>query len=103
MTQPVLPLLPAKARSIGPSAGLLEGLDGGGAVLVFGLVTFNYVAGDDAGRRLAAVQPGHGVGWAGAFTEGGCSRWCGNGPVRGGQASSPRRWPRGSSRWTPAV
>ncbi len=32
VTQPVLPLLPAKARSIGPSAGLLEGLDGGGAV-----------------------------------------------------------------------
>ncbi len=90
VTQPVLPLLPAAARSIGPSAGLLEGPDGGGVVLVFGLVTFNYAAGDDAGRRLAAVQlvitkiasatdvaAAFGVSpatlwrWAGAFTEGG--------------------------------
>jgi transposase len=90
VSQPVLPLLPAAARSIGPSAGLLEGVDGGGVVLVFGLVTFNYAAGDDAGRRLAAVQlvvtkiasatdvaAAFGVSpatlwrWAGAFTEGG--------------------------------
>ena len=55
MTQPVLPLLPAQARSIGPSAGLLEGPDGG-VVFVFGLVTFDYAATDQAGRRLAAVQ-----------------------------------------------
>ncbi|MDP9433023.1 MAG: hypothetical protein M3P91_10025, partial [Actinomycetota bacterium] len=55
MTQPVLPLLPARARSVGPSAGLLEGPDGG-VVFVFGLATFQFSAGDEAGRRLAAVQ-----------------------------------------------
>jgi len=55
VSQPVLPLLPAAARSIGPSAGLLEGPDGG-VVFVFGLATFDYAATDPAGRRLAAVQ-----------------------------------------------
>ena len=55
MSQPVLPMLPAKARSVGPSAGLLGGPDGG-VVFVFGLATFSYAAGDEAGRRLAAVQ-----------------------------------------------
>jgi len=55
VSQPVLPLLPAQARSIGASAGLLEGTEGG-VVLVFGLATFSYAAGDEAGRRLAAVQ-----------------------------------------------
>jgi len=53
--QPVLPLLPAQACSIGPSAGLLEGPHGG-VVFVFGLATFDYAATDPAGRRLAAVQ-----------------------------------------------
>ena len=55
MSQPVLPLLPAQARSIGSSAGLLEGPDGG-VVFVFGLATFDFAASDAAGRRLAAVQ-----------------------------------------------
>jgi hypothetical protein len=55
VSQPVLPLLPAKARSIGASVGLLEGPDGG-VVFVFGLATFSYAADDEAGRRLAAVQ-----------------------------------------------
>ena len=55
VSQPVLALLPAQARSIGPSAGLLEGPDGG-VVFVFGLATFDYAASDEAGRRLAAVQ-----------------------------------------------
>ena len=53
--QPVLPLLPGGARAIGPSAGLAEGPDGG-VVFVFGLATFVYAAGDELGRRLAAVQ-----------------------------------------------
>ena len=89
VTQPVLPLLPAEARSVGPSAGLLEGPDGA-VVFVFGLATFNYAVGDEAGRRLAAVQlvttkiasaidvaAAFGVSqatlwrWAGAFAEGG--------------------------------
>jgi len=48
-------MLPAQARSIGASAGLLEGPDGG-VVFVFGLATFSYAASDEAGRRLAAVQ-----------------------------------------------
>src|SRR5674476_1042671 len=39
VNQPVLALLPARARSVGPSAGLLEGPDGG-VVFVFGLATF---------------------------------------------------------------
>ncbi len=55
MSQPVLPMLPAQARSIGASAGLLEGPEGG-VVFVFGLATFSYAAGDETGRRLAAVQ-----------------------------------------------
>ena len=55
MSQPVLPLLPAQAVSVGPSAGLLEGPDGG-VVFIFGLATFAYAASDETGRRLAAVQ-----------------------------------------------
>ena len=55
VNQPVLQLLPARARSVGPSAGLLEGPDGG-VVFVFGLATFSYANADAAGRRLAAVQ-----------------------------------------------
>src|ERR1039458_2581278 len=55
VSQPVLPLMPAQARSIGPSAGLLEG-PGGGVVFIFGLATFSYGPADEVGRRLAAVQ-----------------------------------------------
>jgi hypothetical protein len=55
VSQPVLPLQPAQARSIGPSAGLLEG-PGGGVVFIFGLATFSYGPADEVGRRLAAVQ-----------------------------------------------
>src|SRR5664279_2156352 len=55
VSQPVLPLVPAQARSIGASVGLLEGPDGG-VVFVFGLATFSYAAADEIGRRLAAVQ-----------------------------------------------
>src|SRR5674476_1157080 len=55
VSQPVLELLPAEACSVGPSAGLLAGPDGG-VVFVFGLATFSYAAGDETGRRLAAVQ-----------------------------------------------
>src|ERR1035437_4313839 len=55
VNQPVLQLLPARARSVGPSAGLWEGPDGC-VVFVFGLATFSYASDDQAGRRLAAVQ-----------------------------------------------
>jgi transposase len=89
VSQPVLPLLPAQARSVGPSVGLLEGPEGG-VVFVFGLVTFTFDCSDQAGRRLAAVQlvrtkiasardvaSAFGVTettlwrWVGAFTDGG--------------------------------
>ena len=55
VSQPVLEFLPVEACSVGASAGLLEGPDGG-VVFVFGLATFSYRAGDQTGRRLAAVQ-----------------------------------------------
>ncbi len=55
VTQLVLPLLAAEARSVSLSAGLLEGPKSA-VVFVFGLATFHYAAGDQAGRRLAAVQ-----------------------------------------------
>jgi len=56
LTQPVLPLLPDGAEEIAPGVGLLAGEDGGGLVTVHGLATFGWDAGDEAGRRLAAVQ-----------------------------------------------
>jgi hypothetical protein len=49
------PLVPAQARSIAPSVGLLEGADRG-VVFVLGLVSFAFARGDLAGQRLAAVQ-----------------------------------------------
>ena len=56
VSQPVLPLMPADAVTIGPLAGLLEDPDVGGAVYVCGLVTFSFAPGDELGRRLAAAQ-----------------------------------------------
>ena len=56
LSQPVLPLLPAGAAEIAPGVGVLAGEDGGGLVMVHGLATFAWDAGDEAGRRLAAVQ-----------------------------------------------
>lgn len=50
-----LALLPAGAAEIAPGVGLGAGLDGG-LVIVHGLATFAWDAGDEAGRRLAAVQ-----------------------------------------------
>jgi len=51
-----LPLLPAGAAEIAPGVGLVTGAGGGGLVSVHGLATFAWDAGDEAGRRLAAVQ-----------------------------------------------
>jgi transposase-like protein len=56
LTQLPLPLLPAGAEEIAPGVGLVAGDDGGGLVSVHGLATFAWDAGDEAGRRLAAVQ-----------------------------------------------
>ncbi len=56
LTQLPLPLLPADAREIAPGAGVADSPDGGGVVWVHGLATFAWDAGDEAARRLAAVQ-----------------------------------------------
>jgi hypothetical protein len=56
LTQLPLPLLPAGAAEIAPGVGLVTGDGGGGLVSVHGLATFAWDAGDEAGRRLAAVQ-----------------------------------------------
>jgi transposase len=55
LSQLPLPLLPAGAAEIAPGVGLLGGEDGG-LVVVHGLATFAWDAGDEAARRLAAVQ-----------------------------------------------
>jgi lambda repressor-like predicted transcriptional regulator len=55
LSQLPLPLLPAGAAEIAPGVGMLAGEDGG-LVMVHGLATFAWDAGDEAGRRLAAVQ-----------------------------------------------
>jgi transposase-like protein len=55
LSQLPLPLLPAGAAEIAPGVGLLADGDGG-LVIVHGLATFAWDAGDEAGRRLAAVQ-----------------------------------------------
>ncbi|MGB6578435.1 MAG: putative transposase [Streptosporangiaceae bacterium] len=56
LTQLPLPLLPAGAAEIAPGVGLVTGEGGDGLVSVHGLATFAWDAGDEAGRRLAAVQ-----------------------------------------------
>jgi hypothetical protein len=56
LTQLPLPLLPSGAAEIAPGVGLVTGEDGGGLVSVHGLATFAWDGGDEAGRRLAAVQ-----------------------------------------------
>src|ERR1039457_6136256 len=55
LSQLPLPLVPAGAAEITPGVGLLSGEDGG-LVTVHGLATFAWDTGDEAGRRLAAVQ-----------------------------------------------
>jgi Helix-turn-helix domain len=55
LSQLPLPLLLHGAAEIAPGVGLVTGEDGG-LVVVHGLATFVWDAGDEAGRRLAAVQ-----------------------------------------------
>ena len=55
LSQLPLPLLPAGAAGIAPGVGMLADEDGG-LVIVHGLATFAWDGGDEAGRRLAAVQ-----------------------------------------------
>jgi len=56
LTQVPLPLLPHDAAEIAPGVGVVAGPDGAGVVWVHGLATFAWDAGDEAARRLAAVQ-----------------------------------------------
>ncbi len=56
LTQVPLPLLPGDAAEIAPGVGVVTGPDGSGVMWVHGLATFAWDAGDEAGRRLAAVQ-----------------------------------------------
>jgi hypothetical protein len=56
LTQAVLPWLPGGAAEIAPGVGLLDLPGGGGQMWVHGMATFTWDAGDEAGRRLAAVQ-----------------------------------------------
>jgi hypothetical protein len=56
LTQAVLPWLPGGAAEIAPGVGLLDLPGGGGQLWVHGVATFTWDAGDEAGRRLAAVQ-----------------------------------------------
>ena len=56
VAQPALPLIPAEATPIGAIAALVDKAGEGGVVYVNGLATFCFDAGDEVGRRLAAVQ-----------------------------------------------
>jgi hypothetical protein len=56
LAQAPLPWLPADAAEIAPGVGLVSLPDGGAAVWVHGMMTFCWEGGDEAGRRLAAVQ-----------------------------------------------
>ena len=56
LTQVPLPLLPGDAAEIAPGVGVVACPDGGGVVWVHGLATFAWDPGDEAARRLAAVQ-----------------------------------------------
>ncbi len=56
LTQVPLPLLPHDAAEMAPGVGVVSGADGSSVVWVHGLATFAWDAGDEAARRLAAVQ-----------------------------------------------
>ena len=120
LTQLPLPLLPAGAAEIAPGVGLVTGDDGGGLVSVHGLATFAWDAGDEAGRRLAAVQlvrlravsqaqaaAAFGVDpvtvwrWDQALAAGGVAGLvpAAAGP-EGGLEADPASWQRGSGNWT---
>ncbi|HXZ72207.1 MAG TPA: helix-turn-helix domain-containing protein [Streptosporangiaceae bacterium] len=56
LMQAPLPWLPEGATEIARGVGLAAGEDGSGVVWVHGLATFCWDAGDEASRKLAAVQ-----------------------------------------------
>ena len=108
LTEPVLPLLPEGATEIAPDVGIVTGADGGGLVTVHGLATFAWDGGDEAGRRLAAVQlvrlraasQSH---VAAAFGADPATVWRWDSALVGGGVSAlvpSRRGPKGASRLT---
>src|SRR6266700_762955 len=110
LSQLPLPLLAAGAAEIAPGVGLLAGGDGG-LVIVHGLATFAWDAGDEAGRRLAAVQ----LVRLRAASQGQVAEACGVDPAtvwRWDQALAAdgvaglvpaRRGPKGASKLTPQL
>ena len=56
LIQAPLPWLPDGAAEVARGVGLVAGDDGSGAVWVHGMLTFCWEPGDEAGRRLAALQ-----------------------------------------------
>ena len=56
LAQAPLPWLPADATEIARGVGLVTAGDGSGQVWVHGMMTFCWQSGDEASRRLAAVQ-----------------------------------------------
>jgi len=108
LTQPVLPLLPEGAAEIAPDVGIVTGADGGGLVTVHGLATFAWDGGDEAGRRLAAVQlvrlraASQGQ-VAAAFGADPATLWRWENALAGGGVAAlvpSRRGPRGASKLT---
>jgi transposase len=111
LAQAPLPWLPAGAAEVAPGVGLVSLPDGGGAVWVHGMMTFCWEAGDEAGRRLAAVQ----LTELKAATQQQVAAAFGAGPVtvwrwadayrRGGLAGllPARRGPKGPSKLTPEL
>ena len=110
LSQLPLPLLPAGAAEIAAGVGFLAG-DDGGLVTVHGLATFAWDGGDEAGRRLAAVQlvrlraasQGQ-VAEAFGVDPGTIWRWD-QALAAGGVAGlvSARRGPKGASKLTPQL
>ena len=102
-----LPLLPPGAAEIAPGVGLLSG-DGGGLVAVHGLATFAWDAGDEAGRRLAAVRlrAASQVQVAEAFGVDPATAWRWDQALAAGGVAGlvpARRGPKGASKLTPGL
>jgi len=110
LSQLPLPLLPAGAAEIAPGVGLLTG-EGGGLVTVHGLATFAWDAGDEAGRRLAAVQlvrlrAAAQAQVAGAFGVDPATVWRWDQALAAGGVAGlvpARRGPKGASKLTPQL
>ena len=111
LSQLPLPWIPDGAAEVAPGVGLESFSDGGGAVWVHGLMTFCWADGDEAGRRLAAVQLAELKAAtqqqvAGAFGIGVVTlwRWL-DGYRRDGLAGlvAGKRGPRGPSKLTPEL